>query len=176
MAHLFNSPVTRTPVAPSDGEVSQELSQRPGNYLVSRNEKVMRWAVLRVLRSPGRPGLLRTRLRDPPQAQLDSNLLLTLAMLATLSSEDTSYLPCAHIFLSTVNNKFILGQRDTLSLLSLVNSTNLNDQRTFLQEKWAHHGPPRHWWTLLAAPAFSPAPLPPRLRNSEGGKSCSSGG
>lgn len=98
MAHLFNSPVTRTPVAPGDGEVSQELSQRPGNYLVSRNERVMRWAVLRVLRSPGRPGLLRTRLRGPPQAQLGSNLLLTLALLAMLSSEDISYFPCAHIF------------------------------------------------------------------------------
>lgn len=57
--------------------------------MVSRNEKAMRWAVLRVLRSTGRPGLLRTRLRNILQVQMNSHLLLTFALLATLSSEDT---------------------------------------------------------------------------------------
>lgn len=47
MAHLLNFPVTRLPVTLNRVEVSRELGQRSGNYLVGKNEKVLRWAGLR---------------------------------------------------------------------------------------------------------------------------------
>lgn len=61
MAHLFNFPVTRIPVTLRSSEVSQELSQEAGSYLVRRSEKIVRWAVLRV---QGRLGLLQCKFRE----------------------------------------------------------------------------------------------------------------
>lgn len=61
---------------------------------------------------------LQDQIRRPSSGMARLTPPLTLALLASLSSKNTSYLPCAHILLSKANKKFTLGQGDTPSLLS----------------------------------------------------------